>query len=52
MSTNNFIQINGKDFTVSDCDADIGAAILIGKAKTPNEVIGTAQKYQKEEIVE
>ena len=52
MSANNFIKINRKDFTVSDCDAETGAGILINKVKTLDEAINIAQKYQKENIVE
>lgn len=52
MSTNNFIQIDKKDFIVSDCDADTGYGAKIGRGKTLDEAIDLAVKYQEENIVE
>lgn len=52
MSANNFILINRKDLTVSECNADACSGVIIGRGKTLNESIDLAREYQKENTVE
>lgn len=52
MSANNYLKIDRKKFTVSDCDADMGYGQKIGQGKNLEETIAIAMKYQKENIVE
>lgn len=52
MSANNFVLINKKDLTISDCDADTGFGSKIGQGKTLDEAINLAQKYQEQNPVE
>lgn len=52
MSVNNFIKIDRKNFTVSDCDADTNFGRKIGQGKNLDEAIDIAIKYQEENIVE
>ncbi|MEK7127796.1 MAG: hypothetical protein AAB838_03690 [Patescibacteria group bacterium] len=52
MSANNYLKIDRKKFTVSDCDAESENGHKIGQGKNLEEAIDIAEEYQAENIVE
>lgn len=52
MSANNYIKIDRRDYTVSDCDLENTDGRKIGQGKNLEDAIDIAKEYQKENIVE